>query len=68
MDWSSLLPGRNVTNEDLVKGLIQEGRLQHPRAAQAMLKANYCSDNLAAKEHQAPAASCYLVHEGYFGN
>ena len=49
MDWSSLLPGRNVTNEDLVKGLIQEGRLQHPRAAQAMLKANLCSDNKAAQ-------------------
>ena len=48
MDWSSLLPGRNVTNEDLVKGLIQEGRLQHPRAAQAMLKANHCSDISAA--------------------
>ncbi|CAL5227878.1 g10918 [Coccomyxa viridis] len=38
MDWSSLIPGRNLTNEDLVKELIQEKRLQHPRAVQALLK------------------------------
>ncbi len=38
MDWSSLIPGRNLTNEDLVKELIQENRLQHPRAVQALLK------------------------------
>ena len=38
MDWSSLIPGRNQTNEDLVEELIQEERVQHPRAAQALLK------------------------------
>ena len=38
MDWSSLIPGRNLTNADLVKELIQEKRVQHPRAVQALLK------------------------------
>ena len=35
MDWSSLIPGRNLTNADLVKELIQEKRVQHPRAVQS---------------------------------
>ena len=38
MAWSSLVQGRNLTNEDLVKELIQEKRVQHPRAVQALLK------------------------------
>ena len=41
MDWSSFLPGRNTSNEDLVKELIRDGRVQHLRAAQALLKVRH---------------------------
>ena len=57
MDWSSLIPGRNLTNEDLVKELIQEDRVQHPRAVQALLKVVLLASS--SRVHQ-DLHTCYL--------